>query len=217
MPSYRCLILDLDGTVVDSHAYTFAAFRHACAPFRAAPSDAEIYAAFGPWERVILGGLLRPAQVEPAYARLQWYYAAHAGALAVHPQMRPLLRDCGAADLGCGLFTGRGSDSTRLILAALDLAWAFAAVVAGDDLWRPKPAGDGVLQLLSALGRTAAEAIVVGDSKLDLEAARAAGTRAALAGWFPWGGRELPRGAPLLRDPDALRPLLGLGPAAGDP
>ena len=210
MKSYRCLILDLDGTVVDSHAYTFAAFRHTCAPFRAAPGDTEIYAAFGPYERVILGGLLAPQDVEPAYARLQAYYARHAGALVVHPEMRPLLRDCEAAGVRCGLFTGRGSDSTSLVLRELDLAWAFGLVVAGDDVLRPKPAGEGVTRILAAFGCAPIEALVVGDSGLDIEAARQAGTAAILATWYAFGAMPKPAGAALAHRPDHLRPLLGL-------
>lgn len=216
MPPYRCLILDLDGTVIDSHAYTFAAFRHACAPFRAAPSDTEIYTAFGPYERVILGGLLAPRDVEPAYVRLQEYYSEHAGALVVHPEMRPLLRDCEAAGVRCGLFTGRGSDSTSLLLRELDLAWAFGMVVAGDDVSRPKPAGEGVRRILAVFGCAAAEAVLVGDSSLDMKAAREAGTAGVLATWYAWGGvATQPEGVVRLVRPDDLRPVLGLPARTG--
>lgn len=210
MPSYRCLILDLDGTVIDSHAYTFEAFRHACAPFRAAPSDAEIYTAFGPYERVILDGLLAPQDVHPAYVRLQAYYSEHAGALVVHPEMRPLLRDCVSAGVHCGLFTGRGSDSTSLLLRELDLAWAFGVVVAGDDVSRPKPAGEGVTRILAAFGCAAAEALLVGDSRLDVAAAREAGTAAMLATWYAWGDAATPDSVARVTRPDDLRPVLGL-------
>jgi HAD superfamily hydrolase (TIGR01509 family) len=197
--------------VIDSHAYTFEAFRHACAPFRAAPRDAEIYMAFGPYERVILDGLLARQDVEPAYVRLQAYYAEHAGALVVHPEMRPLLRDCEAAGVRCGLFTGRGSDSTALLLGALDLAWAFDVVVAGDDVSRPKPAGEGVTRILAAFGCAPSEALLVGDSRLDLDAAREAGTDAILATWYAWGGAA-PNPGDVTRAarPDDLRSPLGL-------
>jgi HAD superfamily hydrolase (TIGR01509 family) len=155
------------------------------------------------------------AALEDAYARLQEYYAAHAPALAVHPEMRPLLQACRAARIRCGLFTGRGSDSTRLILATLDLASAFDAVVAGDEATRPKPAPDGVLQLVAALGCDAAATLVVGDSPLDVEAARAAGAEAVFAAWHAWAGSTPPRGVAVLAHPDALRPLVGLPRVAG--
>lgn len=213
--SFRCLILDLDGTIVDSHRYTFAAFRHACAPFRLEPEDAEIYAAFGPYERAILAQLLPTSQVDSAYVRLQAYYREHVTTLAVHPAMPALLDDCRAAGVRCGLFTGRGSDSTQMILARLDLARAFDAVVAGDDVERPKPSGDGVRRLLATLDCQPGEAIVVGDSRLDLEAALDAGTAAAVATWYVWSRTPpMEAAALLLQHPDELRPHLGLAPAA---
>jgi len=179
MTTYRCLILDLDGTVVDSHAYTFAAFRHACVPFRTPPADAEILAAFGPDEAVILRGLVGAQAAPAAYARLQVYYREHVRDLRLRPEMRALLDDCGRAGIRRGLFTGRGSESTRLVLAALDLGLRFDAVVAGDQA-RPKPAADGVRVLLATLGAAAAETLLVGDSELDSRRRRA---RARIRPW----------------------------------
>jgi HAD superfamily hydrolase (TIGR01509 family) len=215
MKTYRAILFDLDGTVVDSHRYTFDAFRHAVGPFGPRPTDAQIFAAFGPSERAILTQLLPASAVDAAYARLQEFYAAHAGGLVVHPAMRRLLEECRAAQRPCGLFTGRGADSTQLLLDRLDLAWAFAAVVAGEQAVRPKPAPDGVLQLLAALGCTAGETLLVGDSPLDCAAAAAAGTGACFATWYAWEGTEVPVGVPRCSDPAALRILLGLKPGAG--
>ncbi len=183
MPAFRCLILDLDGTVIDSHATTFAAIRHACAPFDLAPDDATIYARFGPDERIILAGLVGARHADAAYARLQRYTIDHLHAVAVHVEMRALLDDCRRQAISTALFTGRGSDSTRLLLAALDLARFFDAVVTG-DMVPPKPQPDGILQLLSQLQCVPGETLVVGDSSLDLEAASRAGTAAVLATWF---------------------------------
>ena len=218
MSAVAAVIFDLDGTVVDSHAYTFAAFRHACTPFLPPPDNATIYAAFGPSERFILQRLLAPEAVEPAYARLQQYYVSHAHALKLHPQMRPLLADCRRAGIRCGLFTGRGGDSTAHLLVALDLEARFDAVVAGDAVLRPpssvvlrpKPAPDGVLHLCTVFELRPAAVVVVGDSQLDLDAARLAGCRGVLASWHPWTGRTIRDRIPDLVEPDALRPLLGL-------
>lgn len=203
------LILDLDGTVVDSHRYTFEAFRFACAPFRPPPTDAEVFGAFGPPERVILARLV-PAHAAAAYDRLQEYYRKHAAAVPMHPAMRPLLLDLRRAGLRLGLFTGRGADSTALLLEALQLADLFDAVVAGDAPGRPKPAPDGLLQLLLTLQARRETALVAGDSPLDVEAARAAGIDAVFAAWHAFGGVVVPPDTPVLQHPDALRPQLGL-------
>jgi HAD superfamily hydrolase (TIGR01509 family) len=215
MGRFRALILDLDGTVVDSHRYTFDAFQHACTPHRQPPSDAEVFAAFGPSERIILAQLLRPAEVEPAYGRLQEHYQRHAAGVAVHPEMRALLGALRRHGIGCGLFTGRGGDSTRLLLATLHLESCFDAVVAGDEIERPKPHPEGVRRLLGALGCEPREALLVGDSRLDLEAARAAGVPARFATWHAWTGHAPPEDADIVTRPRELREILGL-PPSGD-
>ncbi len=212
MPAFRCLILDLDGTVIDSHAYTFAAIRHACAPFDVAPDDATIYARFGPDERVILAGLVGARNAGAAYARLQRYYADHLHTVTVAAQIPSLLVDCRRAAVATALCTGRGSDSTRLLLAALDLGRCFDAVVTG-DMAPPKPQPDGILQLMAQLHCAPRETLVVGDSRLDLDAASRAGTRAVLATWFP---SPTPTASEVsVATPFELRALLELGDLPG--
>ena len=206
----RALILDLDGTVVDSHAYTFAAIRHACAPWGATPTDAVIHAQFGPPESTILNAFVPASAVDAAYVRLQAFYQDQAHAVQVHPELRSVLDAARRAGWRLALFTGRGADSTHLLLRALTLDAHFDAVVAGDSGLRPKPAPDGVVALLERLGCRAEDALVVGDSPLDVQAARAAGVAAVFAGWFPLDGVTAPAGTEIAATPAALRKYLGL-------
>ncbi len=128
----------------------------------------------------------------------------------VHPELRGVLDAAHGAGWRLALFTGRGADSTQLLLRALTLDALFDAVVAGDSGLRPKPAPDGVLALLERLGCRAADALVVGDSPLDVQAARAAGVAAVFAGWFPLAGVTPPAGTEIAATPAALRQHLGL-------
>ncbi len=74
-----------------------------------------------------------------------------------------------------GLCTNKAAPITAIALRALGIAPFFAAVVgARDDLPR-KPAPDMLMAVLGALGARPAEALVVGDSRSDVGAARAAG------------------------------------------
>lgn len=206
----RALVLDFDGTVVDSHAYTFGAMRHAAGPWVPGLTDDEIHAQFGPPERVILQRWVPAADLDAAYARLQGYYRDRAGDVRAHPRVRRVLEDARAARIPCGLFTGRAADSTSMLLRALELDVLFDAVVAGDAPLRPKPAPDGVLELARRLGRAPAEVLVAGDSPLDIAAAHGAGAQAVFAAWFRLGFVQAPAGVVTVSDPDALRPLLGL-------
>lgn len=207
--THQALIIDLDGTLVDSHDYTFAAFRHACSPYRSAPGDAEIYAAFGPDESVILERLVGEADASAAAERLQRYYRDHVHELQPESALLDVLRACRRAAIPVGLFTGRGGAATRLILEACDLCECFTAIFAGDD-GAPKPAPDGIRTLAASMHVVARDVLVVGDSSLDMQAARAAGAAFRLATWFARGVTRSADPAPRLAHPDQLRVLLGL-------
>ena len=206
---YRGLILDLDGTLIDSHAYTFAAFQHACAPYRASLDDAEIYAAFGPDESVILEGLVGRANAHAAHQRLRRHYAAHVHEVDVNATLLEILHACRTAAIPCGLFTGRGRGATNLILETHQLTSFFAAVFAGDD-GAPKPAPDGIHRLAEAMRIAVGNVLVVGDSPLDVASATAAGAAARLATWYARGVTRTDCSALRLEQPDELRALLRL-------
>jgi phosphoglycolate phosphatase len=79
-----------------------------------------------------------------------------------------------------GLVTNKPRRFVELMLPAFSLQDAFDSIVAGDDLPTKKPQPDMVHHALTDLGRTPHEACLVGDSKADLGAAKAAGVTAIL-------------------------------------
>ena len=68
----------------------------------------------------------------------------------------------------------------ELMLPAFRLQNAFDSIVAGDDLPTKKPEPDMVRKALADLGRAPHEACLIGDSKADLGAAKAAGVTSIL-------------------------------------
>lgn len=150
--AYDCVVFDLDGTVIDSHDYTYAAFRHALAPWDRRPTDAQIHAAFGPSERVILEQFVGAGDVDEAYQRLQFWYRSHAQRAQPHPDMHEVLGTFQAQGIANALFTGRAMDSTSMLLETHGLEAFFVAVIAGDSPLRPKPSGEGVTAILQAVG-----------------------------------------------------------------
>lgn len=74
------------------------------------------------------------------------------------------------------LATNRGRTIPDL-LRHFDLGKYFGLVVGIEDVARPKPAPDMLVRCLEHFTTAPAQAIYVGDSPTDLEAARAAGTR----------------------------------------
>jgi len=219
---WSCVIFDLDGTILDSHAFTFAAFRHAVSPWGLVPGDAAIHAAFGPSERTILQGLVAPEHVDEAYERLQHWYRAEASRARLHAEIPTVLSALGRAGMARCLFTGRGGDSTQFLLESHGLSREFEAVVTGDSPCAPKPSREGIDRLLRSVGCSPRQAIVFGDSRLDLQAAAAAGVRAVGVSWFTpvsVSGIE----SATLSSPREILALLGLevrpegGATAGEP
>ena len=79
-----------------------------------------------------------------------------------------------------GLVTNKPRRFVDLMLPALNLYNVFDSIVAGDDLLTKKPAPDMVYRALADMGTTPASACLVGDSKADLGAAKAAGVKSIL-------------------------------------
>jgi phosphoglycolate phosphatase/pyrophosphatase PpaX len=110
-----------------------------------------------------------------------------------------------------GVVTGKSRSSWEITLAEIELG-DFDVVVVDDDVAHPKPDPEGILSALDLLGVRPREAVYVGDSPGDMEAALAARTHAAAALWSKndvWRNRFLQRvrgmnGITLLEEPRAL-------------
>ena len=85
-------------------------------------------------------------------------------------------------DLGCrlGVCTNKPISPTRAVLAALGLDTLIEAVVGGDLLPQRKPAPEPLLAVIRALGGTPDNAVLIGDSAVDLACAEAAGVPAII-------------------------------------
>lgn len=73
-----------------------------------------------------------------------------------------------------GIVTNRDSKSIQM-LEAYDLLDVFDAVVTVSDVTAPKPSPEGIIKICGILGALPTETLFVGDSPVDLAAARAAG------------------------------------------
>jgi phosphoglycolate phosphatase len=76
--------------------------------------------------------------------------------------------------------TNKPQLAARQVLLHFGLTDVLRAIVGGDAVSHPKPAPDGLLLALDRLHAAPGEALMVGDSTTDVEAARAAGMAVAL-------------------------------------
>ncbi len=203
------LVFDMDGTLIESHAAVPAAYRAAVlASGGRAHTDEEIiagYALGAPAD--LLGALLgRPATADDL-TRYHDELAAVADQVTVYDGVTALVTEA-ARRVPVGLFTGASHTSARILLDRTGLARHFSVVIGGDQVERTKPHPEGVLLACRRLGVAPGRIAYVGDSPLDLRAARSAGALAVAAAWGHQYDPAVPADLTAARPGDLL-PLLG--------
>ena len=182
----RVVIIDLDGTMVDTAGDFHAAINAMLEALGATPdmSAEEIVGYVGKGSenlvRRVLDARLPPAQANSRFAEAldayqRAYIAINGQYVNVYDGVREglmALRDMGLA-LAC--VTNKPHDFTQPLLAQLGLAEYFDLVYPGDAFPYRKPDPYPMLRVAEAFGVTPAEIVAIGDSENDARAARAAG------------------------------------------
>ena len=81
-----------------------------------------------------------------------------------------------------GIVTGKSRNAWEITLIHVELG-NFDVIVVDDDVTNPKPDPEGIVRAVEALKVDPSNAIYVGDSPADMEAAIAAGVKPAAAMW----------------------------------
>jgi HAD superfamily hydrolase (TIGR01509 family) len=173
--SLRAVLWDLDGVLIDSYEVWFHLLNETARAFGAAPVSREVFA--DGWGQGIEKDVeLFPGRTIP---EIEAYYHAHfmnhATHLRVDPDARAVIAALRAAGLGQALITNTPGPLAKRILDSAGLE--LDLVVGGTDVPRGKPAPDMVLEACRLLRVAPAEALVVGDSRYDRDAAAAAKVR----------------------------------------
>ncbi|MET7467914.1 HAD family hydrolase [Micromonospora sp. NPDC005686] len=180
----EAVVFDMDGTLIESHEVVPAAYR---AAVRAGGgpeyTDAEVIAGYSLGSPIdLLSHLLRRPATDGDLAGYHAELSRIAGQVCVYPGVTQMLTEL-AARVPVGLFTGGSHVAAGIMLDRVGILDRFGVVLGGDQVSRPKPAPDGVELACRRLGVPPSRAAYVGDSPLDLRAARAAGTTAVAAAW----------------------------------
>ncbi len=182
----RILVFDLDGTLVDSApdiaAAVNALFAELDLPALEVP---HIRRMIGDGAPVLLERALLHVRAEHRAADLMVRFSAHYGENAVklstlYPAVAETLTALRAAGCRLGVCTNKPLAATRLVLAAFGLDSLIEAVIGGDSLPQRKPAPEPLLAVIETLGGGPEDAVMIGDSAVDLACAAAAGVPAII-------------------------------------
>lgn len=211
------VLIDLDGTLMDTAPDLAAAANRMRADFGLPPLPLERIAAFvGKGAEVLVHRALTDdlnGRAEPqafARGRTSFYshYAVENGLQAiVFDRVPQALEQLGGRGLKVACVTNKPKEFTLPLLAKMDLARHFDAVVAGDEVAEKKPHPALLLEACRRVLLRPAEVMLIGDSANDAQAARAAGCGCVLVetGYNEGEGVAALAGAPGL---DAIFPTL---------
>ncbi len=176
----RAIVFDFDGTLLDSLPVVLRAFSHALQPFSSEFTMDILTTLGGPPERTLpelLGGRKNLAE---ALRRLAAFNREHHHLIQPFPGLRAVLQQLREQKIALAIWTGRDRASTEELLASHRLKKFFATMVCGDDLPTHKPDGGGLREILQQLEVASTDAIMVGDSIVDVLGAHECGVDALL-------------------------------------
>ncbi len=189
-PTLRAVLIDLDGTLMDTAPDLALAANGMRAEFALSPlATARIASFVGKGADVLvqraLTDRLDGAVDAATFARgraafFARYHAVNGTAAVVFPGVADALTRLQAAGLVLACVTNKPREFTLPLLARTGLAAHFSVMVAGDDVREKKPHPALLLAALRQLNMTPLQVVMIGDSNNDALASAAAGLRAIL-------------------------------------
>ncbi len=199
--SWRLIVFDWDGTLMDSQARIVASLRAAARDI-AAPerSDSELADVIGLGLVEALQQLfpeLEPADQTQLVERYRHHFlVAEPTPTRLFDGVGELLAQLEAAGYLLAVATGKARRGLDRVLAETGLKGRFHATRCADES-RSKPHPQMLLEVMELTGVAAHETVMVGDTVYDLEMARHAGTASVGVSWGVHAVERLQGCAPL--------------------
>lgn len=194
----RCVLFDLDGTLVDTAPDLVGALNELRAEegLEALPFDALRSVAAHGAAALLLAGFSSATEAERR-SLVSRYLALYRDRIArdsrPFPGIPAVLAELERRGLKWGVVTNKPAALTRPLLDALDLGTRGACVVCGDDLAQRKPHPAPVLHACTLCGVEPDRTLYLGDAERDVQAGSAARVLTAVALWGYLDGAEDPR------------------------
>jgi HAD superfamily hydrolase (TIGR01509 family) len=177
--SLRAVLLDVDGTLIDSNYLHAVTWWQAFAQSGHYVPMADIHRAIGMGSDQMLDRLLPADRDKDADDSLRTshdaLYATYWSRLRPLPGAVELLRACKAQGLAVVLASSAGEAESGVLRAVIDAEDAIDDATFSGDVARTKPAPDLVQVALEKAGVPAEQAVFIGDTVWDVQASQKAG------------------------------------------
>ena len=182
----KVILFDLDGTLVDSAPDLALALNHMLETLKREPFSTEmirLWVGNGTQtlvRRGLSGSRIVDEKIDPelfsqALSTFLDFYAKNLSVTTVtYPNVSTTLKNLKAKEFRLALVTNKPFDFIQPLLEGLGLTDLFELCLGGDSLSRRKPDPLPLLHVCERLGVSVSECVMVGDSKNDIVAARAA-------------------------------------------
>lgn len=210
------VLFDLDGTIIDTNELIISSFLHVFEKRPAGPLTRE---GIIPHMGTTLEFQLQTFSGEQDVSKLVPVYRAynnlhHDDMVRPFPGVNEVVERLHGKGISMGIVTTKIRPSTLMTLERFNLAPYMSTVVTISDVEHPKPHPEPVETAIRQLGANPETTLMVGDSIVDMQSAKAAGAMAAGVAWS-LKGEELLRehGADyILYDMKDLYRIIGMKP-----
>lgn len=208
-PAVRAVLLDVDGTLVDSNDAHAHAWVDAAAEFGHTITFAEVRRLIGMGGDRVLPRLTGLAEESDEGARLlerrgEIFRDRYLPALRAFPGVRELLQRLRADGVRLVVATSASADDLKPLLAQAGIEDLIDDAANSDDADASKPSPDIVSAALEQAGTEPAETVMIGDTPYDVAAALKAGVAIIALRCGGWDDDALTGAAEVHDDPAAL-------------
>jgi len=177
MDGIRTLLFDADGTVLDARNFIIEATIYALKKHGYSVPERSVIAShvgesFDIYYRVLSGS----DNVKPLQESHREFQMANFNLSKAYPHAQEVLKALKSKHFKLGLVSTRVRKTLEETLRQAGLYDIFDVVIAGDEA-PIKPAPDALLKALDLLGEIPGDAVMIGDSHIDIEAGKNAGTK----------------------------------------
>lgn len=175
----KAVLFDLDGTLIDSKKDIAASANATRKHYGFPPLPEEVVGTFvGYGIMMLLSKTIEsddPTRLKEAHGVFKLHYREHCvDATVPYPGTFELLESLKSRNIRMGIVSNKPQEFTDLILDKLKLAPYFGVSFGPEATVNKKPHPEPLLTAVERLGATPSNSVMIGDSPVDIEAARAA-------------------------------------------